>query len=121
MYDLAAARRRRARQTHDRLSEAATRAGTAHEHADEDVQYYERRRRASRSERTQRRADAAHDAWHATLHARLGTEHRLLVYENAAHAVGLDLSRRSSVPYSPSLEQTGGRGGPASGARTPGT
>ena len=31
-------RRRRARQTHDRLSEAATRTGIAHEHANDDLQ-----------------------------------------------------------------------------------
>ena len=68
--------------------------------------YRERRRRASRDERTQRRADAAHEAWNATRHARHRSALRLLVYENAARAVGLDLSRRlSKAPYSPSLEQ----------------
>ena len=104
--DLADARRRRAWQTHDRLSKAATRTGIAHEHANDDLQYQERRRRASRDERTPRRDAAAHEAWNATRHARHRFELRLLVYENAARAVGLDLSRRSSkAPYSPSLEQ----------------
>ena len=104
--DLADARRRRAQQTHDRLSETATRTGIAHEHANDDLQYHQRRRRASRDERTQRRAAAAHEAWNATRHARRRSELRLLVYENAARVVGLDLSRRSSnAPYSPSLEQ----------------
>ena len=119
--DLADARRRRARQTRDRLSEAATRTGIAHRHANDDLRYHERRRRASRDERTQRRADAAYEACIATRHARHRSEFRLLVYENAARTVGLDLSRRSSkAPYSPSLEQLVARGGPASGARAPG-
>ena len=91
---LADARRRRARQIRDRLSEAATRTGIAHEHANDDLQYHERLRREARDERTQRRADAAHEAWYATRHARHRSELRLLVYENAARAVDLDLSRR---------------------------
>ena len=107
---LADAPRRRARQTRDRLSEAVTRTGIAHENANHDLQYHERRRRASRDERTQRRADAAHEAWITTRHARHRSEHRLFVYENAVRAVGLDLGRRSSkapskTSYSPSLEQ----------------
>ncbi len=103
---LADARRRRARQTRDRLSEAVTRTGIAHENANHDLQYHERRRSALRDEHTQRRADAAHEAWIAARHARHCSEHRLFVYENAVRAVGLDLSRRSSkAPYSPSLEQ----------------
>lgn len=107
---LADARRQRARQTRDRLSEAVTRTGIAHENANHDLQYHERRRRASRHERTQRRADAAHEVWMTTLHAHHRSEHRLFVYENAIRAVGLDRSRRSSkapskTPYSPSLEQ----------------
>ena len=108
--DLADARRRRARQTHDRLSEAVTRTGIAHENANHDLQYHERRPRALRDERTQRHAAAAHEAWMTTLHAHHRSEHRLFVYENAVRAVGLDRSRRSSnapskAPYSPSLEQ----------------
>lgn len=98
--------------------------GRARKREPHDLQYHERRLRASRDERTHRRANAAHEAWMTTLHAHHRSEHRLLVYENAVRAVGLDRSRRSSkapskTPYSPSLEQVGGRGGPASGAREP--
>ena len=94
-------RRRRARQTHDRLSEAATRTGIAHEHANDDLQIS-----GTPPPRITRRAHTAARRRHATRHARHRSALRLLVYENAARAVGLDLSRRlSKAPYSPSLEQ----------------
>ena len=108
--DLADARRRRTRQTRDRLDEAVTRTGIAHENAEHDRQYHERRRRVLRDESTQRRAGAVHEAWMTTLDAHHRAKHRLFVYEKAIRAVSLDLSRRSSkapskTPYSPSLEQ----------------
>ena len=107
--DLAEARRRRTRQTHERLREAAVTAEIRHEHADEDLQYAEGRRRESRNKHTERRVNAALDAWHTTARIQDRTKHRLLVYERAARTVGIELTERAlprhSPPYSPSLEQ----------------
>ncbi len=108
--DLADARRQRAWQTRARLDKAVTRTGIAHENAEHDRQYHERRRRVLRDESTQRHAAAVHEAWMTTLDAHHRAQHRLFVYEKAIRAVGLDRSRRSSnapsnAPYSPSLEQ----------------
>ncbi len=120
--DLADARRRRAWQTRARLDKAVTRTGFAHENAEHDRQYDERRRRALRDESTQRRAAAAHEAWMTTLDAHHRAQHRLFVYEKAIRAVG---PRPQPTLVERTGERTvlavtcagGGRGGPASGAR----